>query len=105
MSQGHTGALHLDARQEEELFLTAAQSLLAVVLILRLNLTWWGAVILAVLFTVQFALPTVTARLVIAWIYVGLAVVVLMVRRTSLRDLHRTVRETAATYLRLRPGE
>jgi hypothetical protein len=52
-----------------------------------------------VLFVVQFAIPTVAARLAIAWLYVALAVLILIVRRTSLRDLHRTVRECAASYL------
>jgi hypothetical protein len=37
LSSGSTAGLHLDARQFEELFLTAAQSAFAVVLIARLN--------------------------------------------------------------------
>lgn len=99
ISSGHPSGLPLDARQEEELFLTAAQSLFAVVLISRLNLTWWGALTLLVLFVLQFAIPTVTARIVIAWVYIALALLLLLIRRTSLRDLHRTVRECAASYL------
>jgi hypothetical protein len=40
--------------------------------------------------------------LAIAWIYVGLAVLILAIRRTTLRELTRTVRECAAAYARER---
>src|SRR5439155_724067 len=43
LAGGHIRPLPLDARQMEELFLTAAQSAFAVALLARLNLTWWGA--------------------------------------------------------------
>src|SRR5438034_1007211 len=46
LSSGRAGGLPLDARQFEELFLTAAQSAFAVVLIARLNFAWWGALLL-----------------------------------------------------------
>ena len=57
------------------------------------------------MFTVQFAVPTVPVRLGIAWLYVALAVLVLAIRRTSLRDLTRTVRECAAAYATSRQRE
>ncbi|MBK7513828.1 MAG: hypothetical protein IPI76_16455 [Chloracidobacterium sp.] len=50
------GYLPLDARQHEEFFLTAAQSLFAVALILCLRLSLKGAFILLGLFLVQLAL-------------------------------------------------
>jgi cation:H+ antiporter len=99
LSSGSLGGLPLDTRQVEEVFLTAAQSVFAVVLIARLDLTWWGAVLLLVLFTIQFLIPAESIRVVIAWIYLGLALVVLVVRRTSLRVLVHTSRECAAHYL------
>lgn len=105
LAGGHIRPLPLDARQMEELFLTAAQSAFAVALLARLNLTWWGATTLFGLFAVQFAIPTVTVRLAIAWLYVALAVLVLAIRRTSLRDLTRTVRECAAAYATSRQQE
>src|SRR5207244_2375000 len=80
LAGGHIRPLPLDARQMEELFLTAAQSAFAVALLARLNLTWWGATTLFGLFAVQFAIPTVTVRLAIAWLYVALAVLVLAIR-------------------------
>jgi cation:H+ antiporter len=99
LSSGSLGGLPLDARQLEEVFLTAAQSAFAVVLIARLDLTWWGAVLLLVLFAVQFLIPAESIRVVIAWVYLGLALLVLVVRRTSLRVLVHTSRECAAHYL------
>jgi cation:H+ antiporter len=100
LSSGRLGGLPLDARQVEEVFLTAAQSVFAVVLIARLDLTWWGAVLLSVLFTIQFLIPAESIRVVIAWIYLGLALLVLVVRRISLRVLIQTSRECAAHYLK-----
>jgi cation:H+ antiporter len=103
LSSGSSGGLPLDSRQLEEMFLTAAQSAFAVALIARLDLTWWGAVLLLVLFTTQFLIPAESIRVVIAWTYIGLALLVLAVRRTSLRVLLHTGRECAASYLGKRP--
>jgi cation:H+ antiporter len=100
LSSGSMGGLPLDARQMEEVFLTAAQSAFAVVLIARLDLTWWGAVLLLVLFITQFLIPAESIRVMIAWIYLGLSLLVLLVRRTSLRALIHTGRECAAYYAR-----
>jgi cation:H+ antiporter len=104
LSSGSLGGLPLDNRQVEEMFLTAAQSTFAVVLIARLDLTWWGAALLGVLFVIQFVIPAESIRVVIAWIYLGLALLVLVVRRTSLRLLVRTGRECAAYYIDGRSG-
>jgi cation:H+ antiporter len=103
LSSGSMGGLPLDARQLEEIFLTAAQSAFAVALIARLDLTWWGALLLLVLFTIQFLIPAESIRVVIAWIYLGLALFVLVARRTSLRLLIHTGRECAAYYLATKP--
>ncbi len=54
LSAWTTDGLPLDEQQRFELLLTAAQSLLAVSLLIDLGLTVAGAVILLTLFTVQF---------------------------------------------------
>jgi cation:H+ antiporter len=95
---GGWGGLGFDSRQVEEVFITSAQSLLAVVGIARLNFTWWGALVLAGLFLVQFAIPSSEVRLAIGWIYIGLALVLIFVRRPALTQLWRTVREVVAEY-------
>jgi cation:H+ antiporter len=58
MSLGAGGltALPLDARQHEEFFLTAAQSLFGIALLLRLRLGLWGGLALAALFALQVGL-------------------------------------------------
>jgi len=59
---GHLVHLPLDARQHEEFFLTAAQSLFGLALLLRLRLSVVGALALLGLFLVQFAVSLVLRR-------------------------------------------
>jgi len=102
------GALHpfpLDARQHEEFFLTAAQSVFAVSLLLRLRLDLAGAAGLFGLFTVQFTLAlvnqnneaaTITTLTALGWLYIALALVLVardrqaLVERTRFGLLNRT---------------
>jgi cation:H+ antiporter len=98
LARGEPGSLPLDAHQWEEVFLTAAQSVFAVSLITRGRLTWWAAVALFTLFVIQFLVPSEGTRLVIAWTYLALALLILIVRRTSLRALVRTTREVTRSY-------
>lgn len=66
--------LPLDARQVEEVFLTAAQSLFAVAVLLGLAISLAEGVLLAVLFITQAALPTQTIADVLSWLWLdGLA--------------------------------
>jgi len=93
------GGLHpfpLDARQHEEFFLTAAQSLFAVALLLRLRLHLLGAAGLFGLFTVQFTLAfvnqadeaaTIAVLTTLGWVYIALAIV-LVVRDRKLLVEH-----------------
>jgi cation:H+ antiporter len=105
---GSMSSLPLDARQGEEFFLTAAQSLFALALLLRLRLGLWSALALAALFGVQVALAfayrndearTVATLTTLAWIYLGLAAILFLVNGRRLLDLVRTAlleRRTAA---------
>jgi len=90
---GRIGALPLDARQHEEFFLTAAQSLFAVALLLRLRLTLRGALALLGLFLVQFVLgfvfrndeaSTITVLTYLAWLYLVLAAGLFFWQRNAL---------------------
>lgn len=72
---GESQALPLDSRQREEVLLTAAQSLFAVVLLLGLRLSLGGAAALFGLFTVQMVLPE--TRVVVTLVYLALAVAML----------------------------
>lgn len=57
ISLGAPEPMPLDARQREEVLLTAAQSLFAVILLLDLRLSLWGAGMIFGLFAVQFIFP------------------------------------------------
>lgn len=81
---GHLAALPLGPRQQEELFLTAAQSLFAVMLLLRLRLTLPGALVLLVLFLAQVGVAwftqadearTIRDLTLFAWAYIAMALV------------------------------
>lgn len=80
---GRVAHLALDARQHEEFFLTAAQSLFAVSLLICLRLSLRSAVILLGLFLVQLALAfahqsdearTISTLTYLGWLYLLLAI-------------------------------
>jgi cation:H+ antiporter len=75
LSGGHLGPMVLDARQREEIFLTSAQSLFALVVIANFELTLGEACVLFALFVPQFFITHVAARFVEAGIYLVLSVV------------------------------
>ena len=68
---GHPGALPLDERQTHELWLTAAQSLFAVAILVNLSLSWSEALLLFVLFVAQLIYEDI--RMEVSIIYVVLA--------------------------------
>lgn len=95
IASGRPATLPLDARQDLELFLTSAQSLFAVVLIMGLVLDWKGGLALFVLFLGQLLSPWEGAHLAFAIAYVVLAIVILLVdanRRAALFRLPREAR-------------
>lgn len=95
---GAVSALPLDARQGEEFFLTAAQSLFGLALLLRLRLSIRSAVALAGLFAVQVALAfyyrndevrTIATLTWLAWAYLGLAAVLFLINARRLVSILR----------------
>ena len=81
------GGLPMDARQSEEVLLTAAQSLFAVAVLISLSLGRYEAGALLGLFLIQFLIPISEVRLVIAGIYIVLAVVLIGRQRREVRQL------------------
>jgi cation:H+ antiporter len=81
---GRVAALPLDERQQEEVLLTAAQSLFAVVLLLDLRLSVIGAGLLFGLFLVQMLAPETRGAVTIAY-FVLTAVALIASRRQVLR--------------------
>jgi cation:H+ antiporter len=72
--EGFLNPMHLNGRQIEEVFLTAAQSLFAVAVISNLSISRWEAVGLLVLFFGQFAIPIDAVRIGFGIAYIVLAV-------------------------------
>ncbi len=64
ISGGHLGAMRFDGRQAEEILLTAAQSLLAVVILANWSFGFWEGILLLGLFVTQLCIP-------VTWIRVG----------------------------------
>lgn len=89
---GALTSLPLDARQHEEFFLTAAQSLFGVALLLRLRFSLLSAVVLAGLFSVQIVIAfvyrndaarAIESLTILGWIYLVLAAVVFILGAPS----------------------
>lgn len=102
---GQLMALPLDARQHEEFLLTAAQSLFALTLLMRLRLSVWSAVVLTVLFFGQLFLAffyradlekEVAVLTGVAYVYLALAAVVFLANARRVPDLVRAA---------MRPGK
>ncbi len=80
-------ALPLDGRQSEEVLLTAAQSVFALAIIMDRKVNVYEALALMSLFLIQFAIPSVHARILLSWVYLILSVPILIHHR---RELSRT---------------
>ncbi len=78
VSSRSLGALPMDARQTEEVFLTAAQSAFALTLLLQLRLSPLRAIPLAGLFLGQLVLPESEVRYGFAFAYLALALLMLL---------------------------
>ena len=65
--------LGFDSRQSEEVFLTAAQSLFAVAILVSLSMNRWEALLLAALFATQFAFTNTSVRIGYGVVYCALS--------------------------------
>lgn len=97
---GALGSLPLDLRQREEFFLTAAQSLFAVALILCLRLSVRGALALLSLFLIQLGLAfiyqkdeprTIVVLTYLAWAYLVFAIGLFVWNRKCLINAARAL--------------
>ncbi|MCH7803702.1 MAG: sodium:calcium antiporter [Acidobacteria bacterium] len=87
ISSGRIVPMPLDARQDQEILLTAAQSIFAVVVLMNLNLSLWEAGGLFTLFMTQLVYPEI--RVEVSILYIVLAVVLLFRRTHDLLPLLR----------------
>jgi cation:H+ antiporter len=93
VSGGTLHPLGFDARQSEEVFLTAAQSLFAVAILVSLSMHRWEALLLAVLFVTQFAFTDPSIRIGYAVMYCVLAGVILVTDIPHFRPFARAAHE------------
>lgn len=84
ISLGEPGALHLDARQTEEILLTSAQSLFAIAVLANLRLSLLESAALFVPFIIQLMFPDPQVRYGFSFFYLSLAAVVIFRRRREL---------------------
>lgn len=96
--------LEMDARQAEEVFLTAGQSLFAVAVLTSLSFGFWEAVLIFVLFTTQLVVPNPEVRIGFGALYIVLALAWLFGERRELPRLARTARTTVMTPSAANPG-
>ncbi len=92
LSSGDIGGLPLDMRQKEEIFLTAAQSFFAVAILTSLTFSAREAILLAVLFLIQFAIPIAELRMIIGVIYVLLGLWIFAHERLDIANIFRITR-------------
>jgi cation:H+ antiporter len=92
ISLGSPAGLTLDARQQEEVFLTSAQSLFALAVILNFEMSVWEAFGLIFLFVTQLFFTDTHIRYAYAFVYLGLSVVILARDPDRLRNLWRLMR-------------
>ncbi|MBO8179796.1 MAG: sodium:calcium antiporter [Archaeoglobus sp.] len=85
-------SLPLDARQSEEVLLTAAQSIFAVAILLDLKISWKEAFALLTLFVVQLMFPGVEVRYAISGVYIILALPIFVKNRHEVAKSFRAVK-------------
>jgi cation:H+ antiporter len=91
---GAPTALPLDQRQQDEILLTAAQSLFAVALLLDLRLSLTGAGALFALFIVQMIFPD--TRGILTVVYLVLAAIVVLISRGKARRAFEWIRPSTS---------
>ena len=83
VSAGSAGGMQMDARQVEEMFLTAAQSIFAVAVLANLSFSLLEALIVFVLFWTQLLFPDPQFRFYYSFLYVVLAVGLVLVKKDA----------------------
>ncbi len=96
ISGGTFSPLDFNARQSEEVFLTAGQSLFAVAILVSLSMSRWEAALLAALFGTQFFFTQGPIRVSYGAAYTALAVLTILRGASGLPGFFRAARDTAA---------
>ena len=86
--------LPLDARQREEIFLTASQSLFGLAVISNLRISFWEALALLVLFLAQFIYESVEMRYALSFVYIALSIPIILKERDQIKLAFKQVAKT-----------
>jgi cation:H+ antiporter len=86
--------LSFDSRQSEEIFLTGAQSLFAVSILISLSMSRWEAAVLFALFATQFFFTDPTIRVAYACAYIAIALVILVLDVPKMGRFARAAKDT-----------
>ena len=66
----------LDLKQDHEIWLTAGQSIFAIAILSNLKISWYGAVLLFVLFVIQLVISEI--RMEVFYVYLVFAAIILI---------------------------
>ena len=105
ISGGTLSPLEFDARQAEEVFLTAGQSMFAVAILVSLSMERREAILLAALFSTQLFLTDTTIRVAYGAGYLVLAMLLFLRDTPRLPAFFSAARETALQPQDSPPGE
>jgi cation:H+ antiporter len=87
VSAGQVSPMEMDARQVEEILLTAAQSLFAVAILVNLSFSLGEAALIFVLFSTQLLIPDPRFRYYYSFLYILLAVGLIVFKRDAREGL------------------
>jgi cation:H+ antiporter len=82
---GKLGSLLLDLRQDHEIWLTAGQSIFAIAILSNLRMSWYGGLLLLLLFLAQFVFSEI--RMEVTWIYLVFAAIIFIRDRKRIPSL------------------
>jgi cation:H+ antiporter len=92
ISAGKIHSMIFDARQVQEVFLTAAQSLYALMVIMDLRFSWKDALIIFLLFSTQLFFPQAAVRYTYGAAYIILSIIMIVRSRILRGGLRHTLR-------------
>jgi cation:H+ antiporter len=93
LAAGHLMPMPMDGRQSEEIFLTAAQSLFALVVIINLRFSIVEALLLFVLFATQLFFTSTEARTIYAFMYLAISLGWILIFKDTRRGFRSMVQD------------
>lgn len=99
ISAGSLGAMVMDSRQVEEVFLTAAQSLFAVAILVNLTFTLGEAILIFLLFSTQLLVPDPAFRYYYSFFYILMAGAWILFNKETQRGIASLLSRTSSSQV------